>query len=164
MCLQNVLDSETQADGGLDPSEALRHVRSVLYLVGRSMETLLTMVRLTVTGAELKLPEGYQCHIVQKQQLQLSEQQQQQQQAGSQASEPWTGTVQAASLTHWKHDMLPSKTDDLPRCCEWIMLSEQVRPMSSAEWLPVMQTPSGTISGMSWAKLQGRDAIPACGR
>ncbi|KAK9833128.1 hypothetical protein WJX74_008005 [Apatococcus lobatus] len=72
-------------------------------------------------GAELKLPSGYHCHVVQQQQ-----QQQPEQQSGSQPSLPWTSTAQAATITHWKHDMLPSKTDDLPRCCEWLTLSEQI--------------------------------------
>ena len=81
------------------------------------------LIMIILTGAELKLPDGYQCHVVKKQQLQ----QQQQPQSASSAQVPWTSTAQAASITHWKHDLLPSKTDDLPRCCEWLMLSEQVR-------------------------------------
>lgn len=84
---------------------------------------ILMDIMIMLTGAELKLPDGYQCHVVKKQQPQP----QQQPQSGSSAQVPWTSTAQAASITHWKHDLLPSKTDDLPRCCEWLMLSEQVR-------------------------------------
>lgn len=113
------------------------------------------LIMIMLTGAELKLPDGYQCHVVQKQQPQ----QQQQPQSGSLAQVPWTSTAQAANITHWKHDLLPSKTDDLPRCCEWLMLSDEVRDAAVGR----------LHSAMGWKDavlvVQLHDVhVPVCGR
>ncbi|KAK9851878.1 hypothetical protein WJX84_002323 [Apatococcus fuscideae] len=69
-------------------------------------------------GAQLPVPPGYECHVL--------ERQQQPPQHTGEAPASWQSTASASSITYWKHDIHPAKTDDIPRCYEWLKLSEQI--------------------------------------
>ena len=79
----------------------------------------LHMYFLCLAGAQLPVPPGYECHVL--------ERQQQPPQHTGEAPASWQSTASASSITYWKHDIHPAKTDDIPRCYEWLKLSEQVK-------------------------------------
>lgn len=78
-------------------------------------------------GAALALPPRYRGLVLGKDSSRTSSG------ARDGAFEDWQTLAQFRDLTYWNHDSRPSMSDPLPRCFDWLHLSEIIHGSISAE-------------------------------
>ena len=74
------------------------------------------MTKANSAGAKITLPSGYHGCLLERSKVQDTAQ-----------NEEWMHKASFNGFQYWNHDAVPTKTDPMRKCADWLELSKHVR-------------------------------------